>query len=89
MSEKQYKLSKTNLILICVSLAVIIIGFILMVGKPSGSTYNADIYSTRRITIGPMISFFGFLSMIFSILYKPKHNPKNDNNSNEIEKAEK
>ena len=72
MDKQQYKLSKTNLVMIIVSLVIIILGFILMVGEPSGAEYNPDIYSTRRITIGPMISFFGFLFMIFSILFQPK-----------------
>ncbi len=73
MDDKRYKLTKTNLIMIVICLAVIILGFILMVGSPSGATeYNPDIYSTRRITVGPMIAFFGFLAMIFAILYRPK-----------------
>ena len=71
MSEQ--KLSKINLILIVISLVIIVIGFILMIGEPSGAeVFNRDIYSTRRITVGPMISFFGFLFMIFAILFKPK-----------------
>jgi len=79
MDEKRYKLSKTNLIMIVVSLAIIILGFILMIGEPSGATqYNPDIYSTRRITVGPMIAFFGFLTMIFAILYRPKKSKEID-----------
>jgi uncharacterized membrane protein YecN with MAPEG domain len=52
---------------------IIIIGFALMVGAPSGATeFNPDIFSTRRITVGPMIAFFGFIVMILAILYKPR-----------------
>jgi hypothetical protein len=43
-----------------------------MGGKPSGVEFNPDIFSTRRIVVGPMISFAGFLFMVFAILYKPK-----------------
>ena len=57
-------LPKLNLILIAVSFVIIIIGFALMVGAPSGEEYNPDIFSTRRITVGPMISLFGFVFMI-------------------------
>lgn len=68
-----HNLSKFNLVLIASSFVVIVIGFILMLGAPSGATeYNPDIFSFRRITVGPMIAFFGFLCMIVSILYKPK-----------------
>jgi hypothetical protein len=65
-------LPKMNLILIAVSFAIIVIGFCLMVGEPSGEVYNPDIFSFRRITLGPMISLFGFVSMIFAILFRAK-----------------
>lgn len=65
-------LPKLNLILIAVSFVIIISGFFLMVGEPSGEVYNADIFSFRRITLGPMISLFGFVSMLFAILFRYK-----------------
>ncbi len=65
-------LPKLNIILIAVSFVIIVLGFALMVGAPSGETYNPDIFSVRRITVGPMISLFGFICMIFSILWKGK-----------------
>ena len=65
-------LPKLNLILIAVSFAIIVIGFCLMVGEPSGEVYNPDIFSFRGITLGPMISLFGFVSMIFAILFRAK-----------------
>ena len=69
----KFNLPKINAILIAISLVVVVIGFALMVGEPSGITeYNPDIFSFRRITIGPMIALFGFLAMIVAILYKPR-----------------
>jgi hypothetical protein len=69
----RFHLPKINLILIAVSLAVIIIGFALMTGEPSGATeYNPDIFSVRRITIGPMTALAGFVLMIVAILWKGK-----------------
>ena len=69
----KFSLNKINLILISVSFIIIVVGFALMIGAPSDETaYNPDIFSFRRITVGPMIAFFGFLSMVFSILYKPR-----------------
>ena len=65
-------LPKLNLILIAVSFAIIVVGFALMVGEPSGEVYNPDIFSFRRITVGPMISLFGFVSMLFAILFRAK-----------------
>ena len=65
-------LPKLNIILIAVSFLIIIVGFALMAGAPSGEVYNPDIFSFRRITIGSMIALFGFVSMVVSILWKGK-----------------
>ena len=65
-------LPKLNLILIAVSFVIIVIGFALMVGAPSGEEYNPDIFSFRRITVGPMIALFGFVCMLFAILFRGK-----------------
>ena len=63
-------LPKLNIILILVSFLIIIVGFALMAGAPSGEVYNPDIFSIRRVTVGPMIALFGFVSMVVSILWK-------------------
>lgn len=54
------------------SFLIIILGFALMAGAPSGDVYNPDIFSFRRITVGPMVALFGFVSMVVSILWKGK-----------------
>ena len=68
----KHTLPKLNLILIAISFVIIVVGFALMVGAPSGEVYNPEIFSFRRITVGPMISLFGFVAMIFAILYRGK-----------------
>ncbi len=69
----KYNIPKINAILVAISVVIIVIGFALMAGEPSGATeYNPDIFSTRRITVGPMIALFGFLSTIVAVLYKQK-----------------
>ena len=69
----KYNLPKENAVLIAISLVIVVIGFALMVGEPSGATeYNPDIFSFRRITLGPMMALFGFVAMIVAILYKPR-----------------
>lgn len=65
-------LPKLNLILIAVSVVIIVLGFALMAGEPSGEVYNPDIFSFRRITVGPMISLFGFVLMLVAILFRSK-----------------
>ena len=66
-------IQKINLILIAVAFGIIVLGFALMVGAPSGQEYNPDIFSTRRITVGPMIALLGFVMMLVGILYRPKN----------------
>lgn len=69
----KYNLPKFNSILIAISVVIIVVGFALMTGAPSGATeYNPDIFSFRRITVGPMTALFGFIVMIVAILYKPR-----------------
>ena len=65
-------LPKLNLILIAIAFVIIVIGFALMVGDPSGEVYIPEIFSFRRITVGPMIALFGFVFMIFAILFRGK-----------------
>jgi len=68
------QLPKFNSILIVICVLIIVVGFALMTGEPSGATeYNPDIFSFRRITLGPMISLAGFVLMIVAILF-PKKN---------------
>ena len=52
---------------------MIVLGFLLMLGAPStAESFNHDIYSTRRIVIGPLFAFLGFLFMAFAIIYRKK-----------------
>lgn len=69
-----FALEKKNYILIAISFALIILGFILMAGESSTpDNYNPDIFSWRRIVLGPSISFIGFVAIVFAIMYKGKN----------------
>lgn len=73
-----FPLVKSNFILMGICGIMIIAGFLLMLGAPNGEeTFNPDIFSTRRIVVGPTIAFLGFLFMAFAIIYKKKE-PKKD-----------
>lgn len=64
---------RMNYLLMGCCLALIIVGFALMSGPGSSveGGFNPDIFSTRRIVVGPTIAFLGFLCMAFAIIYKP------------------
>lgn len=70
-----YKLfDRTNLMMMVGCMLMIIIGFALMAGPGSSveTGFNPDIFSTRRIIVGPTIAFLGFLLMAFAIIYNKK-----------------
>lgn len=68
----KHRLSKLNLILLTIAFIIIVVGFFLTAGEPSGEVYNPDIFSFRRITVGPMTSLAGFVLMIIAILIPTK-----------------
>ncbi len=73
VEESQRAFGRKNYIAMAACLALIVIGFILMSGPGSSvdGGFNPDIFSTRRIVIGPAVTFLGFLLMAFAILIKP------------------
>ena len=73
VSERNLAFGKTNFILLAIGVAVVILGFILMSGGTSTETvFDPDIFSARHITIAPIVTFIGFISIIGAILYQPK-----------------
>lgn len=63
-------LGRANFILMGISALIIIVGFLLMLGSSQdGDTFNPDIYSTRRIVVGPTVAILGFIAMAFAIIY--------------------
>lgn len=71
--REDFPLTKTNFKLMGIAGAIIVIGFLLMLGGSSTEeAFNPDIYSTRRIIVGPTIAFLGFLFMGFGVIYRKK-----------------
>ncbi len=74
VQKADFALGKENYYLLIIGFAVIIIGFLLMTGGKSENpnVFNKEIFSFRRITLAPLVVFFGFLFEIFAIMKKPK-----------------
>jgi len=70
--EQQFALGKKNYRLLLIGFAIIVIGFILMVGGKSEdpAVFNPEIFSFRRITLAPVVVLFGFLFEIYAIMKK-------------------
>jgi L-asparagine transporter-like permease len=73
----QQPLTKRNFIMMAIAGAMIVIGFLLMLGSSSTTeAYNPDIFSTRRIVIGPLFAFLGFAFMGVAIILRPNKTKK-------------
>lgn len=72
-SRADFPLLKSNFIFMAIAGAIIVAGFLLMLGGSSTETaFNPDIFSTRRVVVGPTIAFTGFILMALAIIYRPK-----------------
>lgn len=75
-------LTPLNFKLMAVAGAIIVAGFLLMLGAPStADEFNPEIFSTRRIAVGPTIALLGFIAMGVAIMWparKDKSQPGTD-----------
>ncbi|MFM7218125.1 MAG: DUF3098 domain-containing protein [Bacteroidota bacterium] len=69
-----FAFGKENYLLMLVGIVVIFIGFLLMTGGggEDPAVWNAEVFSTRRITIAPLMVVAGFVIEVFAIVRKPK-----------------
>ncbi|MDE6334436.1 MAG: DUF3098 domain-containing protein [Muribaculaceae bacterium] len=66
-------LARNNFIFMAIAGVMIVAGFLLMLGGSSSADgFNPDIFSTRRIVVGPAICFLGFVAMAVAVCVKPK-----------------
>ncbi|HVF96630.1 MAG TPA: DUF3098 domain-containing protein [Flavisolibacter sp.] len=69
---------KENLKWMLIGVAVLILGFVLMAGGGSAdpNVFNKEeVYSTRRITIAPIIILIGLAIEIYALFRQPKTAP--------------
>ena len=66
-------LTSLNFKLMAAAGAVIVIGFLLMIGGGSTETeVNPDIFSARRTVVGPCLAFLGYIFMGAAIMWNRK-----------------
>lgn len=68
--------SKQNYLLFIAGVALIVIGYLLMVGGGSDdpNVFNPAIFDTQRITIAPLVCIAGFVTIVAAIMWRPKQN---------------
>ena len=74
MAKRDFAFGKENFMLIAFAVLVIVIGFILMSGGGSEdpAAFNAEIFSSRRIVVAPVVTLIGFVLMFVGILKNSK-----------------
>lgn len=77
MDKKSLAFGKGNFIALAIGIVIILIGFALMAGGSSTvETYDPSIFDARHIKVAPVVTFIGFVSIIYAIIRKPKDNDK-------------
>jgi len=71
-----FALGRENYKLLAIGFAIIVIGFLLMLGgrTKDPNEFSYDIFSFRRITLAPIVILAGFIFEIWAIMKKPKEN---------------
>jgi len=69
-----FALGRENYKLLAIGFAIIVIGFLLMLGGKAKSPdeFSEEIFSFRRITLAPIVVLAGFVFEIWAIMKKPK-----------------
>jgi fumarate reductase subunit D len=73
-----FALGRENYKLLAIGFAIIVIGFLLMLGGKSDDpkVFSEKIFSFRRITLAPLVVLAGFVFEIWAIMRKPKNSDK-------------
>lgn len=73
-TASQRPFTRVNYWMMAACLLLIIVGFALMSGGGSSdpAVFNPDVFSTRRIVVGPLMAFLGFLLMAVAIIWSPR-----------------
>lgn len=76
-SKSVLPLTSLNFKIMIIAGVMIVAGFLLMLGGSSTpEQFNPDIFSTRRIVIGPLIAFIGFIAMGAGIIINPSRHDR-------------
>jgi hypothetical protein len=74
--QKKFELAldKENYMLLAIAFAIVVVGFLLMMGGGSDNpeVFNEAIYGFQRITLAPVVVLIGFIFAVYAIMKKPK-----------------
>jgi len=66
--------TKKNYYILTAGILLIFLGYILMIGGGSEdpNVFNPAIFDFQRITLAPIVCLIGFVTIIVSIMWRPK-----------------
>jgi uncharacterized membrane protein len=69
-----FAFGKENYMYLIAGVCLVILGFMLMAGGGSEdpTKFNPEIFSTRRITVAPILILTGYLVVLWGIMKRPK-----------------
>lgn len=70
----EFAIAKDSYKFIAIGFAIIVVGFILMIGGHSDdpNVFNYEMFNFRRITLAPIIVMTGFIFEIWAIMRRPE-----------------
>ena len=77
--NKGFSIPRENYKILLIGIALIVIGYLLMIGGGSDdpNKFNPEIFNTQRITVAPIVCLVGFVTIIVAIMRKAKTNEAN------------
>lgn len=71
---KQFAFEWHNYKWMLIGLAILVLGFLLMIGGGSDdpSVFNPAIFNSQRLTVAPILILGGFVVEIFAIMKRPR-----------------
>jgi len=75
--KESFALDAKNYKVMLVGIAVVVLGFILMIGGGTENPmeFNEEVFSFRRITLAPIIVIAGYIVIFYSIFSKNSSTP--------------
>jgi hypothetical protein len=73
-NSTEFAIARDSFKYLAIGFAVIVVGFILMIGGDSKdpNVFNYEMFNFQRITLAPILVMAGFVFEIWAIMRKPK-----------------
>lgn len=71
---KGYGFGRVNLYIALASVAVLVVGYLLLAGGKSedGVSFNAEVFNRTRIGVAPVVLTLGYVGLLVALLWRGK-----------------